>query len=61
MMKRILPYLLTMVICMFTCFGSIADIPQTADGFLTVGEYASLSVTLINSEELLVKGGGHFA
>jgi hypothetical protein len=60
MMKRILPYLLIMVICMFTCFGSLIDVPQTADGFLTVGEYASLSVTLESSEKLVVKGGGAF-
>jgi hypothetical protein len=42
------------------CLGSLVDVPQTADGFLTVGEYASLSVTLVNSEKLLIEGGGAF-
>jgi len=59
MMKRLLSYFL-FTFCASVCIGGLVDVPQTADGFLTVGEYASLSVTVENSEELFVKGGGHF-
>lgn len=59
-MKRLMPYFL-FTFCASVCIGSLVDVPQTADGFLTVGEYASLSVTLVNSEELFVKGGGAYS
>ena len=35
-MKRIIPYLLTMVVCMSTCFAGLGD---ADDGYLTSGEY----------------------
>lgn len=60
-MKKFMTCLLTISLYVPVCLGSLVDVPQTADGFLTVGEYASLSVTLVNSEELLVKGGGAYS
>lgn len=36
---------------------SIVDRPQTADGYLTSGEYAT-AVNLVNNEKLIVTGGG---
>lgn len=56
MMKRILPYLLTMAICLPACFASIADDPETADGYLTDNEYVNIA-ELDFTEELFVMGG----
>ena len=58
-MKKLVSYVF-FTVYVSVCFGSLADVPQTADGQLTDGEYATLSVTLENSEELFVKGGGAF-
>lgn len=55
-MKENVPYLVLLLgIC--TCFGSIFDDPETADGYLTAGEYA-FGVSLESEEKLVVDGGG---
>jgi hypothetical protein len=56
LMKRIVPFLLTLC-CACNSIASIVDRPQTADGYLTTGEYA-FAVNLENSEKLTVNGGG---
>lgn len=56
MMKRSLPSLLVLSFCICTCMASIADDPETADGYLGAGEYATVS--LENNEKLIVMGGG---
>lgn len=57
MMKRILPCYLISWCCVCTGMASIVDRPQTADGYLTSGEYAT-AVKLENNEKLIVTGGG---
>jgi len=57
MMKSIVAYLLTTVVCISTCLASIADDPEIADGYLTNGEYVSMG-KVEGYEELFVTGGG---
>lgn len=56
MMKRLLP-LSGLLLCTYLAFASIVDDPETIDGLLETGEYAS-SVSLEGSEKLIVEGGG---
>ncbi len=55
MMKRILPCSIVLC-CVCSCLASLADDPETADGILSTGEYATVS--LENSQKLIVMGGG---
>ncbi len=55
-MRRILPCVFVVLSCS-TCFAGLADDPETIDGYLTKGEYAS-SVKLEDSDKLIVNGGG---
>lgn len=57
MMKRAVLYLLALAVVP-VCYGSILDVPQTVDGYLEEGEYATLTITLERDEELFVTGGG---
>lgn len=54
-MKKIL-LCLSIWCCVFTSMASISDSSKTADGYLTAGEYTSVS--LVNNEKLIVMGGG---
>jgi hypothetical protein len=56
MMKRLIPCLLMLPLCVFTCFGNLAEYEETIDGYLTSGEYAD-SVLLEYEEQLIVNGG----
>ena len=56
MMKRLILLFLCLALSI-SAFGALADVPETVDGRLSEGEYASLSVTLENSEQLIVRGG----
>ena len=44
--------------CVCTCFGSLNEADDAADGFLTEGEYDGSYVTPEGTEELYVMGGG---
>lgn len=55
MMKRLLP-ISGLFLCVCFTFASIVDDPETADGFLSTGEYAG-GVSLEGSEKLIVNGG----
>ena len=57
MMKRAISCLLTVLLCTYTCFASIADDPETVDGYLTSSEYVNI-VELEGIEELFVMGEG---
>ncbi len=56
MMRRFLPCFFLLLCCVCSCLAGLADDPETADGYLTAGEYATVS--LVNSEKLIVMGGG---
>jgi hypothetical protein len=57
MMKRIIPCLLAIGVWIPVCFANLAEYEETADGYLTKGEYVD-SVELEYNEELFVMGGG---
>ena len=57
MMKRFVPCLF-LWLCSCVCIGSILDVPETIDGLLKAGEYASSYVTVEGFGELFVMGGG---
>jgi hypothetical protein len=58
MMKSSMLYILCAV-CVPVCIASIVDNPETADGYLTEGEYVSHAIPEGN-EELFIEGGGAF-
>ncbi len=58
-MKRILPCLLMLSMCACTCLASIiADAEEAADGLLEVGEYDGSGFKMVDTESLIVAGGG---
>ncbi|MEN6309312.1 MAG: PEP-CTERM sorting domain-containing protein [Anaerohalosphaeraceae bacterium] len=56
-MQRLLPCVFVLLGCTCSCFAGLASDPETADGYLTAGEYAS-SVKLEDNEVLTIDGGG---
>jgi WD40 repeat protein len=54
-MKRILPCLILLCYT-HICIASLADDPETADGYLTAGEYVS-SIRAENNDILIISGG----
>ena len=58
MMKRIVPYLLMLSVCVCTCLGSLSEADEASDGLLGPGEYDGGAFSLEGTETLLVAGGG---
>lgn len=57
MMKKIMFYLLIILLGTFSCLADLSRYPETADGVLSDGEYAS-GPTLEGYEQLMIAGGG---
>ncbi|MHC4374131.1 MAG: PEP-CTERM sorting domain-containing protein [Planctomycetota bacterium] len=58
MMKKLLLFLLPVLMHVPFCHASIADDATTADGYLTEGEYEGSYITMEGHEILIVAGGG---
>lgn len=59
-MKRLLPCFLILASCACTCFASLSEAHEAADGYLTEGEYDGGGVTLEHYDRLFVMGGGAY-
>lgn len=56
MMKRLLPFFVVMLVWMPVCLGNLSEYEETADGYLSTGEYVD-SPWLEGQEKLIVNGG----